>query len=185
MKTRTPIIAVVCGASIHAIATAQNNAAPSPDREAPIKSVNASDLITKVPVIGALGVPLWKVTRVRGAWRGHPREKDSALTFLITQIDGRRIEKPIEFRDVRPISEDGLKNSQLDGITWDWRATSRGSEDPPAPAADQEWELVVVETGQTFGYSDEVFKEALEYVQWPGPRGFITSLKYMRMRRIR
>ena len=33
-----------------------------------MKSVMAADLLTRVSIIGSLGVPLWKVTTVRGAW---------------------------------------------------------------------------------------------------------------------
>ena len=54
---------------------------------------------------------------------------------------------------------------------------------PPSPVADQEIELVVVETGRTFMYPDEVVAQAFGNIQMH-ERGFITGLKYFRVRRI-
>jgi hypothetical protein len=186
MKIGTAFIVLVGSSFCHEAVFAQSDRAPSSDREIARKSVLASDLLTRVSIIGSLGVPLWQVTKIRGAWKDPgPLAKDATFRFLVTEIDGRRLESPIEFFNVIPISDHGLTTAPLDGITWDWRSSPDGDEAPPSrPKVEQEWELVVVETGRTFMYSDEVIREAFGNIAI-SRRGFVTELEYLRVRRIR
>ena len=180
------LIAVLCSLVVHSTLGAEPVRPSTSEREIPMNSVLASDLFKNVAIVGSLGVPLWKVTTVRGKWHDPGvLVKDQSLIFRVTDIDGRHVETPIEFRRVKPFSEHGLTVTELDGIKWDWRATREGNEKSPRlPTADETWELVVFETGRIVGFPKEgweVLRPASSGPEW----GLITELQYLRMRQIK
>jgi hypothetical protein len=71
----------------------------------PLQKVLASDIGTRVQIIGRLGYPLGELVTIHGAWirpRGLPNQpvKDDTPYFSVTSVNGKRLEKPVIFNFV-------------------------------------------------------------------------------------
>ena len=184
LRLKPSIVTIVGLIAPMSVAFAQEpSQTPALNAKAAVSAVAASDLVTRIPVIGSLGIPLWQKATIRGKWVDPgPLVKDSAFTFYVSSVNGKKLEKPVEFRRVRPVWEHG-KAGVRDGVDWTWIASVSGSVAAPKPSAGQELELVVIETGQLVGWPDDVFNEV-------GPvqmreRGFVTELEYLRQREVK
>jgi hypothetical protein len=70
-----------------------------------VLKVLASDIGTRVQIIGRLGYPLGELVTIRGAWirpRGLANQplKDDTPYFSVTSVNGRRLETPVIFEGV-------------------------------------------------------------------------------------
>jgi hypothetical protein len=68
----------------------------------PVQKVLASDIGTRVQIIGCLGYPLGELVTIQGSWirpRGLPNQpvKDDSPYFSVTSVNGKRLETPVRF----------------------------------------------------------------------------------------
>ena len=68
----------------------------------PVQKVLASDIGTRVQIIGRLGYPLGELVTIQGSWirpRGLPNQppKDDTPYFSVTSVNGKRLETPVRF----------------------------------------------------------------------------------------
>jgi hypothetical protein len=121
----------------------------------------------QVQIIGKMGHPLGQFVSVRGTWEPPATSKpDSSPTFVVDQVNGRRLDAPVEFTVVEPVSE-SIKDAAF--------ATRE---------LGTLWELRAVESGGFEGFRDEVWQELGLPPSSHKPRGFITKLYYTKVKRI-
>jgi hypothetical protein len=185
MKSFTTFLVLSLGAITRSLLADDLVAGSAKPKERMDQPVAAADLISKIPVIGELGIPLLQTATVRGTWHDPgPQAKDSKLIFRVTEINGQPTKAAIEFRSVRPIWESGESCGTVEGVKWDWKARTSSNVRAPLPKADETWEIIAFETGYIFGSSKEA-DEILQYVASPLlRRGLVTELKFLRMRLI-
>jgi hypothetical protein len=101
------------------------------EREPPVE-VSADDLESgNVIVIGRLGIPLMTMATVRGTWE-HPHgehpAKDGSPTLHVTHVDGRPVEKPVEFHwGLIEMTGRTVDRSTVEtGDVWEFRAFETG-----------------------------------------------------------
>jgi hypothetical protein len=107
-----------------------------------VSGVKASDLGTRVRVIGSLGVPLGERVRIRGEWyvpKGVKLKADS-LALRVTEVNGKRIEKEVS-----------LPDWDINSVPFDRRG--------PARKSGEEWEAEGYESGQFYGEPEWVTRE--------------------------
>ena len=112
-----------------------------------MQRVRAADIGNGVEIIGSLGFPLSKVVTIQGEWSKRDasgREliiKETWLMFIVSTVNGKRLEKPVDFRGflVTPI---------MGGKMEDLR-----------PEPGDVWELRGVELGRYYGVPTEMFGE--------------------------
>jgi hypothetical protein len=68
----------------------------------PVQKVLATDIGTRVQIVGRLGYPLGELVTIRGTWirpRGLPNApvKDDAPYFTVTSVNGRKLDAPVSF----------------------------------------------------------------------------------------
>ncbi len=135
------------------------------------KTVHCRDLYERVLIIGELGHALGQTVTVRGKWVWPSPAKPASPDFMITQVDGRVLDKPVKFSadfgGIGPASDHVSKLTIKVG---------------------EEWELFGVETGGFVGFSQEVWvdiqKATGEPVAYMGPQGFVTRFRYITATRI-
>jgi hypothetical protein len=118
----------------------------------PVQRVLASDIGTRVQIIGRLGYPLGELVTIRGAWirpRGLPNQpvKDDTPCFSVTSVNGKRSETPVIF---------------------DFFSKAWGAEEIP-PQEGPVWEVRGCESGGFRGTSREVREDALRGPNPPPP----------------
>lgn len=98
--------------------------------------VSVAEIGRTVTLVGRLGRPLGTMLSVRGTWRlPEGRSKDNSLSFIVSHVDGQKLESPVAFhindmsvQDARgrnakpPLDEHAL----LDGETWTLRGYETG-----------------------------------------------------------
>ena len=100
--------------------------------------VSVEDVGTRLILIGRLGKPLGEKFEIRGYWHfpSNIHVKDYSLRFTVTFIDGKSIEKPIEFNYAQLRFMDSEHNDVI----------------PPraehAKLDGEQWTLIAYETGQ-------------------------------------
>lgn len=108
----------------------------SADKEAAAK-VSVEDIGTKVILVGRLGEPIGTMMDVKGTWV-IPKEivKDNSPRFQISHVNGKEIQKAVEFHINQMTTETKDNKSalpkfdeweKLDGVTWTLRAYETGS----------------------------------------------------------
>lgn len=108
-----------------------------------IVKVSADDLASgKAIVIGRLGIPLKTMMTVRGIWMykppgEFPRKPTRYPPFHVTHVNGKKLEKPVEFY------------GDLVHVTYPlpWDDSDKESKEP-TPSDGDIWELRVYETGK-------------------------------------
>jgi hypothetical protein len=158
---RTALIAFAMGATPLAD---QDPALPA------VQRVRSSDIGNPVVILGRLGVQLGEVLTVEGEWSRRDasgRElsaQEDRLIFLVSTINGSRLDTPVEFRPQRVTPADT-------GDAQDLR-----------PAAGDIWELRGVELGGYRGVPWAVLKQEFPPEQMvpatADPFGFYTEFKY-------
>jgi hypothetical protein len=109
--------------------------------------VRASEIGKGVEIIGSLGFPLGEILTVQGQWSNRDASgrrltiKETWLMFLVTSVNGKRLEKPVDFRGF-------LVSAIADGDMEDLRPT-RGDV----------WEMRGIEIGTYHGVPPEVIGE--------------------------
>jgi hypothetical protein len=108
----------------------------SADHE-PAVTVSVEDIGTKVTLVGRLGEPLGKMMEVKGTWAypEDPRVKDYSLRFRVSDVNGKRLPKPVEFNVAQveaatPAGGSAIPKPEghkaLDGVSWTLRAYETG-----------------------------------------------------------
>ncbi len=110
----------------------------------PVQKVLASDIGTRVQIIGRLGYPLGELVTIQGSWirpRGLPNQppKDDTPYFSVTSVNGKRLETPVKF----------------DFFSKTWGAKDIPAEEGPV------WEMRGCESGGFRGTPREVRDDAL------------------------
>ena len=160
VKTRIRF-AIVIASLVATSAFVGLHGAPAKENAKP-PTVKASDLITKVQIIGDLDRPLGTLVKLRGVWREIGNSKVDNLKFELSEIDGDRLKAPIHLAVSRlhPDYETGTLTRDAKTNNWTWKAAidvKVADECPPAISG-EEWELLVFETGSVFGAPEAVRK---------------------------
>ena len=138
-----------------------------------MSEISASDIGTKVAIIGTLGAPLGRVLTIRGEWS--KRDEVGAvvypktLCFLVSSIDGVPVKAPKAFE------RHFVSRLLLDVIK------------PLAPTAGDIWEMRGIEVGTYCGIPASVFDEMPGHAIPAAPCsfGFYTEFKYFTRRVLR
>lgn len=105
--------------------------------------VSVADIDRTVTLIGRLGQPLGTMMEVRGTWKYPPAQKspdgkllskkDDSLRFVVSQVNGKSLDPPLELHRVRARTRDGVdaialekKKGALVGDTWTMRGYETG-----------------------------------------------------------
>jgi hypothetical protein len=100
-----------------------------PDESPPtVSEVRTKDFLEKTKVIGELGQPLGTLVIIRGRWEKSNAGKGEDYYFVISYVNGRRLNKPIEWRSSQ-ISPDYHLRKQKDyseGDRWVLRGYETG-----------------------------------------------------------
>jgi hypothetical protein len=162
--------------------------APAND-ETGVVTVQASDLLSRVRIIGELGQPLGQLVTIRGKWQ--PKDgvpKVNELLFETTQINGKKTVTPLVLphHRVKPIVDRGRSPGHTSTATWDWKADWLGDRKAPNANSGDEWEMVGFETGTIIDwYSKEAHKEFdASLAQGGEESGFVTRYVFIGVRRI-
>src|SRR5262245_47473281 len=64
----------------------------------PTAVVSVADIGNRVTLVGLLGKQLGTMMEVSGTWRyPGPNVKDDSMRFIVSHVDGKELEKPVEF----------------------------------------------------------------------------------------
>ena len=157
--------------------SAQDQAPARPLRA--VQRVAASEIGKSVEIVGTLGLPLGEVLTIRGEWSMHDLSgrrlsmKETWLMFIVFTINGKELEKPVEFRE--------FLVSRIDSL----------AVEEAKPAVGEIWEMRGVELGRYHGVPPEAVTEL-----YPGHRmrpagrvnfgyGFYTDFRYISRRVVR
>ena len=122
--------------------------------EPPMRKVLATDIGTRVQIVGRLGYPLGELVTIQGAWIRPPGPpgmpvKDDSPRFTVTHVNGKKLETPVSF-DAFLFSEAwGVEEiPRQEGPVWEvrgcetggfrgtprevWEDASKGPSRPPA-----------------------------------------------------
>ncbi|MCC7339011.1 MAG: hypothetical protein IT422_28275 [Pirellulaceae bacterium] len=102
---------------------------PSTAQDTRTHRVSVEDVGTRLILIGRLGKPLGEEFEIRGHWHFPPTPyvKDYSLRFTVDSIDGKLIDKPIEFnyaqlrfldREHHDVIPAYAEHAKLDGECW-------------------------------------------------------------------
>ncbi len=121
----------------------------------PPTTIRADEVGRSVCVLGRLGSPLRSVVSVSGIWvevTEGPSKPGSTLWFHVVGANGKRFDKPVEFRglDVEVLAKDGK---------------------PIEPAKGEHWELQAYETWPDYGHPSDFLKELGSLPGAPPARG--------------
>ncbi len=150
-----------------------------------VTTVLAKDIPDKVQIIGELGQPLGKLTTIRGKWikpSGVP--KDNSLRFQITAVNGKRLDKSVEWHRTQVIAVfSGEKGrGPKPGEKWDWQYVYDGKSLAPKPEENENWEMQGAEIG---GFDIHVCLSTLEGMQLPYYRKpFSTHFEFIAVKKI-
>jgi hypothetical protein len=152
------------------------------------QSVNASDLLKTVQVVGDLGKPLGELTTIRGTWHRVNR-KEATAVFRVSHIDEKPASTKIEFenQNVHAMSSMGGP-AMMKGISWDWTTAHKGRDTAPKCEHTKEgevWEILGAEHGDLVsGYSQE-FWDAIGGASLAQRRGgYHPGFTFIAMRRL-
>jgi hypothetical protein len=167
MRWFTRLMKLVALASIVALgAIAVFPVAVASDED--VRTVDYRDIPDRVKILGKLRHPLGELVTIRGQWIHIEGPKPSGNVFLVSHVDGRALDPPVEFSDVAPIAGSGSRIKR--GEFWEYRG---------------------VEKGEFVGFSAEVQAEVdrkfpKRYVASPAPGGgqFFTSFYYVTAARL-
>ena len=102
------------------------------DADGTTQTILASDIGTRVRIIGRLGCPLGELVTIQGAWisldelAGAP-VKDYSPSFVVASVNGKKLEKPVPFE--APFftrAWDGEAIPQKKGHVWELRGCETG-----------------------------------------------------------
>ena len=118
-------------------------------------TIRADEVGRRVRVLGKLGSPLRSVVSVSGVWvelTEGPEKPGSSLWFRVVEVNGKRLDKPVEFRalDVEVLAKDGKTI---------------------APRKGERWELRAYETWPDYGHPSDFSDELGHPPAAPAPRG--------------
>jgi hypothetical protein len=130
--------------------------------------VDYKDIPERVKVVGKLGRPLAaELTTIRGRWMEVGRAKPSGPVFVVNWLNGKDLDRPVEFNALEPVF---ASDAQI------------------VPLVGEQWELRGVETGGFVGFIGEARREIESKIAQPGspgPSGFLTKFCYLSSKRLR
>jgi len=118
-------------------------------------TIRADEVGRSVSVLGTLGSPLRSVVSVSGVWvelTEGPSKPGSSLWFRVVEVNGKRLDKPVEFRGL------DVEVHEKDGKTIE-------------PATGEQWGLRAYETWPDYGHPSDFIKELGHPPAAPAPRG--------------
>ena len=164
MWTRTCLVLVTVGLFL---GTASDSVCRlAGDEPKPLTTIRADEVGRSVSVLGRLGSSLRSVVSVSGGWvelTEGPSKPGSSLWFRVVEVNGKRLDKPVEFRglDVE-VLEKGGKTIK--------------------PAKGEKWELRAYETWPDYGHPSDFIEELGHLPGAPAPRGSTRLIGILKQR---
>ena len=125
------------------------------DEPKPPTTIRADEIGRSVRLLGKLGSPIREVMSVSGIWvklTEGPSKPGSSLWFRVAEVNGKRLNKPMEFRalDVEVLGKGGKTIEPVNG---------------------EQWELRAYETWPGYGHPSDFLEEMGHPTGAPAPRG--------------
>ena len=178
----------MAGCTAFCVTVAYPLSASEKANEVPMQVIKASDIPTRVVILGQLGRPLGAIATVRGKWvKPGIRAKDRSLIFEVSRVDDHDLDAKVTFHRLQVAAvlanHDG-QDVKADG-QWDWRVDWRGRVPAPSPLEGDVWEVLAVETGSFDSYGPEAWKEIGPPAEQAPPfaEGFRSRLEFIAMKR--